>query len=44
MIRPSDPLVIPQPGFRSDFFEWSDPTISDRTRCRIYGSGIDIVT
>ena len=26
MILPSDPLVVPQPGFRSDFVGWSDPT------------------
>ncbi len=24
MILPSDALVIPQPGFRSDFVGWSD--------------------
>ena len=32
-IRPSDPLVIPFPGFRSD------PIRSNRARCWIYGPG-----
>jgi hypothetical protein len=36
MILPSDPLVISQPGFRSDFVGWSAPTRSDRTRYRIH--------
>jgi hypothetical protein len=43
MILPSDPLVIPQPGFRSDFFGWSDPTRSDRVRYRIHRPGSVIV-
>ncbi len=25
MILPSDPLVVPQLGFRSDFLGWLDP-------------------
>ncbi len=36
MILPSDPLVVPQPGFRSNFVGWSDPTRSDRARYRIH--------
>ncbi len=39
MILTSDPLVIPQPGFRSDFVGWSDPTRSDRARYRIHRPG-----
>jgi hypothetical protein len=27
MILPWDPLVVPQPGFRSDFVGWSDGPI-----------------
>jgi hypothetical protein len=40
MIRPLDLLVIPQPGFRSNFFGYSDPTRSDRARYRIHESGM----
>ncbi len=40
MILPSDPLVVPQPGFRSDFIGWSDPTRSDRARYRIHRHGL----
>jgi hypothetical protein len=39
MILPSDPLVVPQPGFRSDLVGWSDPTRSDRARYRIHRLG-----
>jgi hypothetical protein len=39
MIRPSDPLVISEPGFRSNFVGWSDPTRSDQTRYRIHRPG-----
>ncbi len=40
MILPADPLVIPQPGFQSDFVGWSDPTRSDQARYRIHRSGM----
>jgi hypothetical protein len=36
MILPSDPLVVPQPGFRSDFVGM---TRSDRARYRIHRHG-----
>jgi len=39
MILPSDPLFVPQPGFRLDFAGWSDPTRSDRARYRIHRHG-----
>ncbi len=42
MILPSDPLVVPQPGFRSDFVEWSEPTRSDRARYRVHRLGLMI--
>jgi hypothetical protein len=39
-MRPSDPLVIPSSGFRSDIVGWSDPTRSNQARYRIHGSGL----